>query len=131
MSTARTTLLLAALTGLFLAVGYLLGGQSGMTIALVVALAMNGFAYWNSDRMVLSMYNAHPVDSYSAPGLVTMVERLSQRAGLPMPAVYIIDQPQPNAFATGRDPEHAAAAAMTWSGARIPSRGPAPHGPWG
>ncbi|MBC7952380.1 MAG: zinc metalloprotease HtpX [Rhodospirillaceae bacterium] len=113
MSIARTGLLLAALTGLFLAIGYMVGGQGGMMIALLVAVAMNGFAYWNSDRMVLSMYGAQPVDRTSAPGLVSIVERLSARAGIPMPAVYVIDEAQPNAFATGRDPQHASVAATT------------------
>ncbi|MBI5162860.1 MAG: zinc metalloprotease HtpX [Magnetospirillum sp.] len=113
MSTARTALLLAAMTGLFLAVGYLLGGRGGMTIAFLMALAMNAFAYWNSDRMVLSMYGAQEVDRTSAPGLVAIIERLTLRAGLPMPKVYIIESAQPNAFATGRDPDHAAVAATT------------------
>ncbi|MGE4279770.1 MAG: protease HtpX, partial [Magnetospirillum sp.] len=102
MSYARTALLLAAMTGLFLAIGALIGGQSGMMIALFMALAMNAFAYWNSDKMVLSMYGAQQVDRHSAPGLVTIVERLSARAGLPMPKVFIIQSDQPNAFATGR-----------------------------
>jgi heat shock protein HtpX len=113
MNYARTALLLAALTGLFMMVGWLVGGQSGMVIAFVVAAGMNLFAYWNSDRMVLSMYGAQPVDRRTAPGLVSIVERLTARAGMPMPAVYIIEEPQPNAFATGRDPEHASVAATT------------------
>ena len=113
MSIARTALLLAAMTGLFLAIGALIGGQGGMMIALVIALAMNAFAYWNSDKMVLSMYGAQQVDRHSAPGLVTIVERLVTRAGMPMPKVFIINSEQPNAFATGRDPEHASVAATT------------------
>jgi heat shock protein HtpX len=113
MNYARTALLLAALTGLFLGLGYLLGGTGGMVIAFLVALAGNAFAYWNADKVVLRMYNARPADERSAPGLVRLVERLAENAGLPMPAVYIIDNPQPNAFATGRDPAHAAVAATT------------------
>lgn len=113
MSFARTALLLAAMTGLFLAIGFMIGGKSGMMIAFVMALGMNLFSYWNSDRMVLSMYGAHEVDRSSAPGFYGIVEQLAFRANLPMPRVYIIDSPQPNAFATGRDPEHAAVAATT------------------
>ncbi|MCA1907399.1 MAG: zinc metalloprotease HtpX [Magnetospirillum sp.] len=113
MSYARTALLLAAMTGLFLAIGALIGGQGGMMVALVMALAMNAFAYWNSDKMVLSMYGAQQVDRHSAPGLVAIVERLASRAGMPMPKVFIIQSDQPNAFATGRDPEHASVAATT------------------
>jgi heat shock protein HtpX len=113
MSTMRAGLLLAAMTGLFLAVGYLIGAEQGMVIAFFVALAMNAFAYWNSDKMVLSMYGAKPVDRNSAPRFYNLVEGLAQRAGLPMPRVYIIENPQPNAFATGRNPEHAAVAATT------------------
>jgi heat shock protein HtpX len=113
MNTTRTALLLAGLTGLFLAVGYLIGGANGMLIALVVALATNVFAYWNSDKMVLRMYGARPVDARSAPELHGLIEQLAHRASLPMPRVYIIDSPQPNAFATGRNPENAAVAATT------------------
>jgi heat shock protein HtpX len=109
----RTALLLAALTAVFLGVGYLIGGQGGMVIALVVALGMNLFAYWNSDRIVLGMYGARQVDAESAPGLYGIVEQLALRAQLPMPKVYIIESDQPNAFATGRNPEHAAVAATT------------------
>src|SRR5690606_5408547 len=97
-----------ALTGLFLAIGYLLGGQGGLVIAFVVALAMNGFAYWNSDKMVLRMHNAQPVSQSSAPELYSLVATLARNAGLPMPAVYLIETDQPNAFATGRDPQHSA-----------------------
>ena len=113
MNYFRTALLLAALTGFFLVVGYLLGGQSGLVLALIVALGMNLFAYWNSDKMVLRMANAHEVGPNEAPELYGIVQSLVQRAGLPMPRVYIIDEEQPNAFATGRDPEHAAVAATT------------------
>lgn len=110
---ARTALLLAALTGLFLAIGYMIGGEGGMLIALVIALAMNLFSYWNSDSMVLGMYGAQQVGPNEAPVFYGIVERLTQRAGLPMPKVYVIDEAQPNAFATGRDPEHAAVAATS------------------
>lgn len=113
MNFFRTALLLAALTGFFLVVGYVLGGQSGLVLALFVALAMNAFAYWNSDRMVLRMANAHEVGPDQAPQLFGIVRQLAQRAGLPMPRVYLIDEDQPNAFATGRSPDHAAVAATT------------------
>ena len=113
MSLFRTGLLLAALTGLFVGVGYIIGGQGGMMIAFLVALAMNAFAYWNSDQLVLRMYGAREVDAASAPQLHDIVRALATRAGLPMPRVYIIDSEQPNAFATGRNPEHAAVAAST------------------
>ena len=113
MNYFRTALLLAALTAFFLVVGYLLGGQQGLVIALVVALGTNLFAYWNSDRMVLRMSNAHEVGPQEAPELYGMVQQLAQRAGLPMPRVYLIDEDQPNAFATGRNPEHAAIAVNT------------------
>jgi heat shock protein HtpX len=113
MGYARTAVLLAGLTGLFLAAGYLLGGETGMMIALIFALGGNLFAYWNSDMMVLGMYGARQVDEASAPALFGIVRRLARQAGLPMPKVYIIDNPQPNAFATGRNPENAAVAATT------------------
>ncbi len=113
MGMLRTSLLLAGLTGLFLALGWMIGGQTGMLIALVIALGTNIFAYWNSDQMVLRMYNAQEIDARSAPELYGLVEQLAGRAQLPMPRVYIIDQPQPNAFATGRDPQHAAVAVTT------------------
>jgi heat shock protein HtpX len=113
MNTMRTGLLLAAMTGLFLAVGYLLGGQQGMMIAFLFAMGTNLFAYWNADKMVLSMYGAREVSRADAPQYYGIVERLAQRAGLPMPRVYIMENPQPNAFATGRDPQHAAVAATT------------------
>ncbi|MGB3867168.1 MAG: zinc metalloprotease HtpX, partial [Xanthobacteraceae bacterium] len=113
MSYFRTAILLAGLTGLFMGVGYLIGGGSGAMIALVIAAATNLFAYWNSDRMVLSMYGAHEVDARTAPDLHRMVAELASRAGLPMPRVFIMDNPQPNAFATGRNPQNAAVAVTT------------------
>jgi heat shock protein HtpX len=113
MNYAKTALLLAGLTGLFMAVGFLLGGQSGMLLALVIAAATNLFAYWNSDRMLLGMYGAQEVDRTTAPDLYTMTEQLAARAGLPMPRLYIIHEDQPNAFATGRNPENAAVAVNT------------------
>lgn len=113
MNHARTGLLLAALTGLFVGIGYLLGGEGGMLVAFGIAVAMNFFAYWNSDRMVLSMYGAQEVDRNSAPGFYGIVAQLAERANVPMPRVYIIESDQPNAFATGRSPEHSAVAATT------------------
>jgi heat shock protein HtpX len=113
MNTMRTGLLLAAMTGLFLAVGYLLGGQSGMVIAFAVAAGMNFFAYWNSDKMVLRMHGARQIDRATAPEFYDLVAELAQRANLPMPKVYLMDNPQPNAFATGRNPDNAAVAATT------------------
>lgn len=110
MNVFRTGLLLAALTALFLAVGFLLGGRGGAMIALLFALGTNLFAYWNSDKLVLRMHNARPVTRASAPELHAMVAELAQRAGLPMPAVYLIETDQPNAFATGRNPQNAAVA---------------------
>ena len=111
MNFMRTAVLLAALTAFFLVVGYLLGGRSGLLIALAVALGMNAFAYWNSDQMVLRMSNAREVGPADAPELYGIVQQLAQRAGMPMPRVYIVDEDQPNAFATGRSPEHAAVCA--------------------
>jgi heat shock protein HtpX len=113
MNMMRTGLLLAALTGLFLAVGYLIGGQGGMMIALLFSVAINLFAYWNADKMVLRMYGAREVNRSTAPEFHDLVAELAQRAQLPMPKVYLIDNPQPNAFATGRNPENAAVAATT------------------
>jgi len=113
MNYARTALLLAAMTGLFLGVGYLIGGQSGMVIAFLIALGMNLFAYWNSDKLVLRMHGAQEVDARSAPDLYATVTHLAERARLPMPRVYIMQNDQPNAFATGRNPEHAAVAVTT------------------
>lgn len=104
----KTGFLMAAMTGLFLVVGFLVGGPAGMGIAFLFAAGTNLFAYWNSDKMLLSMYGARAVDEASAPELVHLVETLADKAGLPHPKVYIVDNPQPNAFATGRDPEHAA-----------------------
>jgi heat shock protein HtpX len=112
-SYAKTAILLAGLTALFMAFGYLLGGRGGMLLALVFALGTNVFTWWNSGDMVLSMYGAQEVDARSAPEFYGIVERLAGRAGLPMPRVFIIDADQPNAFATGRDPQHAAVAATT------------------
>ena len=109
----KTTILMAGIVALFGVVGAAIGGANGMLLALVLGGAMNIFAYWFSDRMVLSMYNAQEVDAASAPQLYGVVRELSQRAGLPMPRVYLIDETQPNAFATGRNPEHAAVAATT------------------
>ena len=113
MNWAKTGLLLAVLTGLFVAIGGVIGGTNGMIIAFVVAAGMNAFAYWNSDKMVLRMYGARPVDEASAPELVAIVRQLAGRAAIPVPKVYIIDNPQPNAFATGRNPEHGAVAVTT------------------
>ena len=110
MSYFRTALLLAGLTALFMGVGYLIGGTSGAMIALIVAAGMNVFAWWNSDRMVLSMYGAHEVDRNSAPELYGLVAELASRAQLPMPRVFLMDEAQPNAFATGRNPDNAAVA---------------------
>src|SRR6476646_5592393 len=113
MNTLRTGILMAGLTGLFLAVGALVGGSGGMLIAFAMALAMNLFAYWNSDKVLLSMYGARQVDAPSAPDLYRLVERLAAQAGLPMPKVFITENPQPNAFATGRNPDHAAVCVTT------------------
>src|SRR3982074_1976722 len=106
----KTTLLMAAIVALFGALGAMLGGAQGMLLALVIAGVMNLWAYWFSDRIVLRMYNAREADAGSAPQLHGLVRELSQRAGLPMPKVYLIDEDQPNAFATGRNPENAAVA---------------------
>lgn len=110
---SRTALLLAGLTGLFLAAGYLIGGENGMAVAFLFALGTNLFAYWNADKVLLSMYGAKEVDEKSAPALYGTVRTLAGRAGLPMPRVYIVDNPQPNAFATGRNPAHGAVAVTT------------------
>ena len=109
----KTAILMAAITALFMAIGSVLGGRQGMMIALVVALGMNFFSYWFSDKLVLKMYNAQEVDETSAPQFYGMVRELAQRAQLPMPKVYLINEESPNAFATGRNPEHAAVAATT------------------
>ena len=113
MNYLRTAILLAGLTALFMGVGYLLGGGNGAMIAFLVAGATNFFAYWNSDRMVLRAYGAHEVDRNSAPELVELVAELASRAGLPMPRVFVMDNQQPNAFATGRNPQNAAVAVTT------------------
>ncbi len=113
MNVLRTGLLMAALTALFLVVGFLIGGQAGMGIAFLFAAGTNVFAYWNSDKVLLSMYGARPVDEAAAPDLVHLVRQLADQAGLPMPKVYIVENPQPNAFATGRNPEHAAVCVTT------------------
>jgi heat shock protein HtpX len=109
----KTAILMAAITALFMAVGQVMGGQNGMTLALLFALAMNFFSYWFSDKLVLKMYRAQEVDARSAPRFYAMVAELAQRAELPMPRVYLIDEQAPNAFATGRNPQHAAVAATT------------------
>lgn len=113
MSTFKTGLLLAALTGLFLVIGYAMGGTSGMVIAFLLALGTNAFAYWNSDKMILSAYDAREIERRDSPDFYDLIAELAHNAGLPMPRVYVINSPQPNAFATGRDPEHAAVAATT------------------
>ena len=113
MNFMRTAMLLAFMTALFMGVGYMIGGQSGMLIAFLIAAAMNFFSYWNSDRMVLAAYHAQEVDEKTAPEFYRMVRDLSANAGLPMPRVYVFDNPQPNAFATGRNPQNAAVAAST------------------
>ncbi len=113
MNFVKTGMLLAALTALFGVVGYALGGPNGMMIAFGIAVVTNLFAYWNSDRLALGAHGAVEVDERTAPEYVGLVRALAERAGLPMPRVYLIDTPQPNAFATGRTPEHAAVAATT------------------
>ncbi|MFN3887818.1 MAG: zinc metalloprotease HtpX [Aquabacterium sp.] len=109
----KTAILMAAITALFMAIGAMIGGRAGMMMALVVALGMNFFSYWFSDKMVLKMYNAREVDETSAPRFYGMVRELAQRAQMPMPKVYLIDERAPNAFATGRNPDNAAVAATT------------------
>jgi len=113
MNVMRTAMLLAAMTALFMGVGYLIGGTGGMGIAFLIAAAMNLFSYWNSDKMVLRMYHAAEIDERNAPELFEIVRGLSHNAGLPMPKVYLIQNDQPNAFATGRNPQNAAVAATT------------------
>jgi heat shock protein HtpX len=113
MNTVKTAILLAGLTALFGVVGYALGGRGGMLIALGIAAATNLYAYWNSDRLALAAHHAVEVDERTAPDYVALVRELAARAGLPMPRTYVIDNPQPNAFATGRNPENAAVAATT------------------
>src|SRR5471030_2633464 len=109
----KTAMLMAAITALFVVIGGMIGGSKGMMLALIVALAMNFFSYWFSDKLVLKMYNAQEVDEASAPQFYRMVRELATRAQLPMPKVYLIEENAPNAFATGRNPEHAAVAATT------------------
>lgn len=113
MNVIRTAMLLALMTALFMGVGYLIGGEGGMLIAFLIAAAMNLFSYWNGDKMVLRMHRAVEVDERSAPEFYGIVKALAERADLPMPRVYLIDTPQPNAFATGRNPQNAAVAATT------------------
>ena len=113
MNVVKTGMLLAALTALFMGVGYMLGGPGGAFLAFLFAAGMNLFSYWNADKLVLRMHRARAVDRQSEPQLFAMVEDLARRAELPMPKVYVIDNPQPNAFATGRNPENAAVAATT------------------
>ncbi len=109
----KTFMLMAAITALFVVIGQMIGGQSGMIFAVVMSLAMNFFSYWFSDKMVLKMYNAQEVDAQTAPEFYNMVKELSVRADIPMPKVYLINEDAPNAFATGRSPSHAAVAATT------------------
>jgi heat shock protein HtpX len=113
MNIFKTMVLMTGLTLVLLWAGNALGGQSGMTIALVLALGMNAFSYWFSDKLVLKMYRAQEVSKSEAPELLEMVRRLARKADIPMPRVYMINQPQPNAFATGRNPAHAAVAVTT------------------
>ena len=113
MNFLRTAMLLAALTAIFMGVGFLIGGSGGMVIAFLFAAGMNVLSYWNADRLVLAMNRAREVDQGSAPEFYGIVRDLAGKAGLPMPRVYVADNPQPNAFATGRNPEHAAVCATT------------------
>ncbi|MGE0044659.1 MAG: zinc metalloprotease HtpX [Hyphomonadaceae bacterium] len=116
MNTLKTFMLLAAMTALFMAVGYFVGGATGMAIAFAVAVALNAFAYWNSDRMVLSHYHAQPAEQFADPAVRNYAAdtlEMARAAGMPAPKVYIIENDQPNAFATGRDPQNAAVAATT------------------
>ena len=113
MNGFKTLMLLAAMTALFMGLGYTFGGYGGAMIALVAAAAMNLFTFWNADKIVLKMHKAREVDGRDAPELVGIVQELAGRAGLPMPKVYIVDSPHPNAFATGRNPDNAAVAATT------------------
>jgi len=113
MNTAKTGMLLAAMTALFMGVGFLLGGVGGMAVAFVIAVGTNIFAFWNSDKLALRMHGAEPATKHSHPGLYHMVERLARGADMPVPKVFVINSDQPNAFATGRNPENAAVAATT------------------
>ncbi|RIY02795.1 zinc metalloprotease HtpX [Aureimonas flava] len=113
MNTVKTAMLIAGMTALFMGVGFLIGGGRGMAVAFAVAAAMNLFSYWNADKMVLRMHHAREVDARTAPEYHRIVAELAARAGLPMPRVYVIENDQPNAFATGRNPQNAAVAATT------------------
>lgn len=113
MNTLKTTFLMALLTVLMVTLGGMIGGKGGMTMALIMAAGMNFFSYWFSDKMVLSMYGAQEIGEADDPRFYRLVQRLAERAGLPMPKVYLIDSDTPNAFATGRNPQHAAVAATT------------------
>jgi heat shock protein HtpX len=110
---AKTAILMAVITALFIIVGGMIGGREGMLMALLIAVGMNFFSYWFSDTMVLKMTNARQVDEHSAPDFYAVVKELADKAGLPMPKVYLIDEDAPNAFATGRNPDNAAVAATT------------------
>jgi heat shock protein HtpX len=113
MNMTKTFLLMAVLTALFMVAGQAMGGRQGMMIALLIALGLNFFAYWNSDSLALAMNRAREVSVEEAHDLHALIATLAARAGLPMPRVYVVDDPTPNAFATGRDPEHAAVAVTT------------------
>jgi heat shock protein HtpX len=113
MNWTKTAILLAVMTGLFMGVGALVGGKTGMVIAFLMAAAMNAYAYWNSDKAVLRMYGAQEIGERDDPDLFGLVRELSRRAQIPMPRVYLMQNPQPNAFATGRDPAHGAVAVTT------------------
>ncbi len=113
MNMTKTAILLAAMTALFMGIGFMIGGEAGAAIAFLIAAGMNVFAYWNSDKMVLRMHGAREVTERDAPNFVRLVQRLAENANLPMPRTYIIETAQPNAFATGRNPENAAVAATT------------------
>ena len=113
MNYLKTAMLLALLTGIFLVLGALVGGKTGLVFAFFIALAMNAFSLWKSDSVVLHMFNAHEVTDATAPELVGIVRDLARQADLPMPRVYVMNNPQPNAFATGRSPSHAAVCAST------------------
>ena len=113
MNMMKTAILLATMTALFMGVGFMIGGEGGALIALLAAAGMNVFAYWNSDKMVLRMHGAREVSETDAPNYVRLVRQLARNADLPMPRTYIIETDQPNAFATGRNPENAAVAATT------------------